>query len=47
MRDHPEIECAMNTGYPSWMLPAKPEPDEDELYEAWRDDNMMERMNNA
>ena len=37
--DHPEIECALRTGYPSWMQEEdrEEEYDEDALYEERRD----------
>ena len=38
MPEHPEIEWIERTGYPSWMQPEEPEPDEDRLYEERRDE---------
>ena len=35
--DHPEIECALRTGYPSWMQP-KRDLDVDEEEEDWDDE---------
>ena len=37
--EHPEITCALRTGYPSWMQESDPkeEYDEDALYEERRD----------
>lgn len=39
MLEHPEIECALRTGYPSWMQETDPqeEPDEDAIYEESRE----------
>lgn len=37
MLEHPEIECALRTGYPSWMQEKEEEErDEDALYEESR-----------
>lgn len=38
MLEHPEIECALRTGYPSWMQETEDEEyDEDALYEERRE----------
>ena len=37
--EHPEIECCLRTGYPSWMQEGdEPEIDEDALYEERREE---------
>lgn len=39
--EHPEIECCLRTGYPSWMQEGdEPEYDEDAIYEARREEEM-------
>ena len=39
--DHPEVEYALRTGYPSWMQEDKQcEPDEDALYDERRESRM-------
>lgn len=40
MLEHPEVTCALRTGYPSWMQDREEqEPDEDSLYEESREDD--------
>lgn len=40
--EHPEIECCLRTGYPSWMQEGdEPEEyDEDALYDERREDSI-------
>ena len=33
--DDPIISCMEHTGYPPWMLPEEPEPEEDPDMELW------------
>ena len=41
--DHPEIECALRTGYPSWMQEREEyEEDEDALYEERRERELFD-----
>ncbi len=35
--EHPEIECCLRTGYPSWQQEGEHEEDEDSLYEERRE----------
>jgi hypothetical protein len=40
--DHPEIECCLRTGYPSWMQEGDTqEIDEDSLYEERRERDLF------
>lgn len=41
MLEHPEITCALRTGYPSWMQESdrEEEYDEDAAYEERRDEH--------
>lgn len=46
--DHPEIQWAERTGYPSWMQGcATPEPDEDHDYEERREKELYETPKNS
>lgn len=39
--EHPEIECCLRTGYPSWQQEGEePEVDEDTAYEERREEAM-------
>lgn len=39
--EHPDIECCLRTGYPSWMQEGdEPEIDEDSIYEERREEEM-------
>ena len=40
--EHPEVSCAIRTGYPSWMNPKEEEYDQD-AYEAYLDRCYEER----
>lgn len=42
--DHPDIESAMRTGYPSWMSYSDPDdgPDPDFLYDLRREEAMFD-----
>jgi hypothetical protein len=41
--EHPDIECCLRTGYPSWMQEGEePEVDEDSLYDERRESGLFE-----
>lgn len=40
--EHPDIECALRTGYPSWSeMDVEEEFDEDSLYDERREDDLF------
>lgn len=43
MLEHPDITCAIRTGYPSWMQEGdREEIDEDAIYEEQREAGLLE-----
>ena len=43
LRDHPDIECALRTGYPSWMrdLDVDDDGDEDEYLDGYYNEDAL------